>query len=546
MAETVSRDDSHGSRSMFELDCAAAEVLGGRICAAAALNAQAQCQLLDLIGEFDAGNAVRWWDGIKSLAHWLSWACSMSPGTAREHVRVARALGRMPTTRAAFAEGRLSFSKVREISRVVDTVDEAELCQLALRATAAQLAKTVAGYRTAAGTRIKQQRDRQVSWTEREAGTIDLRLRLPKEEAAIVFAALNAAKDQFGSPPTCAEGSEAAASPPGQAESASAASTAASPAASPADLGKATPAYTLADAFLDVARGFLSTSPADRSGEDRSLVVVHVAADQLAESEPSADPSADDGSQHGAVPAEPETDPDLPAGPEPDQDVPAGTPATEPACQLQGLGGIEPETARKHACDGDLLGAVIDAHSDVLALGRTHRLVTRALRRALMIRDHGMCQFTACHQTRHLKAHHLIHWADGGPTDLSNLILLCQFHHTAVHEGCMTIRRPDVASGRPGAWEFLMPDGKPHRDWYSAEGLLGFLAAHADRTRAEQHRARLASVIANVDAFRHPDARRIQPGWRGERYDRHEAVQALFRMPATGTRATGTSSQEAA
>ena len=143
-----------------------------------------------------------------------------------------------------------------------------------------------------------------------------------------------------------------------------------------------------------------------------------------------------------------------------------------------------------------------------------------------MIRDRGRCQFTGCHQTRHLKAHHLIHWADGGPTDLDNLILLCQFHHTAVHEGQMTIRRSQERS-----WEFWMPDGRPHRDWYTAEGLLTFLNQHADRTRAEQQQSERSTMITNVTGFHHPDAQRIQPRWRGERYDRHEAVQALFRMP---------------
>ena len=76
-----------------------------------------------------------------------------------------------------------------------------------------------------------------------------------------------------------------------------------------------------------------------------------------------------------------------------------------------------------------------------------------------------------------------------------------------------------------------MPDGKPHRDWYTAEGLLNFLTQHADRTRAEQHQTERSTMITNVTGFHHPDAQRIQPRWRGERYDRHEAVQALFRMP---------------
>ena len=478
--------------------------MAGKICAAASVAAQSECQLIELIGEFDAGDAVRWWDGVTSLAHWLSWACSMSPGTAREHVRVARALRRMPTIRQAFWEGRLSYSKVREATRVVDLVDDAELCELALTATAAQLARTVSGYRTAAGTRLHQERDRGLTWTERENGTIDLRLRLPKEEAAVLLAAIAAAQDQFGSPPPRRSTSESR-SEPGT--------------GSDTDTDTA-PAYTSADAILDVARGFLRTAPEDRSGEDRTLVVVHVGLDQL-----SSDEVGSVVEPVGDVPAGTSSPPQAASPPLPP------TPAREPTCHVQGLSGVEPETARRLACDSDLLGAVLDRHRDVLALGRTHRLVTRALRRALMIRDHARCQFTGCHQSRHLKAHHLLHWADGGPTDLGNLVLLCQFHHTAVHEGQMTIRCIPPTPTTPATWEFWMPDGKPHRDWYTAEGLLNFLAQHADRNRAEEQRRQRLSMISTVTGFDHPDAQRIQPGWRGERYDRHEAVQALFRMP---------------
>ena len=87
------------------------------------------------------------------MAHWLAWSCSMTLPTAREHVRVAKALRRMPTVAAAFAAGRLSNSKVREVTRVVDVVDEAELCELALTATAAQLAVMISAFRSADGRR---------------------------------------------------------------------------------------------------------------------------------------------------------------------------------------------------------------------------------------------------------------------------------------------------------------------------------------------------------------------------------------------------------
>src|SRR5215207_11629483 len=81
-------------------------------------------------------------------------ACSMTPGVAREHVRVAKVLRRMPTIKDLFRQGRLSYSKVREVTRVVDVVDEHRLVGLALTATASQLARMIAGVRTADGMRI--------------------------------------------------------------------------------------------------------------------------------------------------------------------------------------------------------------------------------------------------------------------------------------------------------------------------------------------------------------------------------------------------------
>jgi Domain of unknown function (DUF222) len=137
---------------------AAADALAGRICAAAAVAAQTDCELLELIGEFDATGALRWWVEFTSVAHWLSWACSMSPGVAREHVRVRRALQRMPTVLGLFREGRLSYSKVREVTRIVDLIDEAKVADLALAATASQLARMISAFRAGArGTRLRQE-----------------------------------------------------------------------------------------------------------------------------------------------------------------------------------------------------------------------------------------------------------------------------------------------------------------------------------------------------------------------------------------------------
>jgi hypothetical protein len=452
---------------------AEADALAGRLCAAAAVAARSECELLELVGEFDATGAVRFWTDVKSVAHWLGWACSMTPGVAREHVRVARALRRMPAVRAAFAAGRLSYSKVREVTRVVDVVNDTQLVELALTATASQLARTVRGFRAAAGTRIPQQAKRAMTWHTRDDGSVEVRAVLPPDEGAVVVAALTAAKDQFGAPPE----------KPGPGEVATAAT------------------YTHVDALLDVSRTFLDTALEDRSGEDRRLVVVHVSADQLG------------GLDRQDVPAQ-----DVGA-----KNVPAGTSThtgpVDVTCHVEGVGPAEPETARRLACDAGLLGTVVDAHGDVLALGRTRRLVSRAQRRALMIRD-AMCQFPGCHQTRHLDAHHRIPWAEGGATDLDNLLLLCQWHHTAVHEGGMSIQRT------PGArvqWRFVMPDGTPHRPWWDADTLVRQLAKQPARQPD-------TSQVHDVTTFDDPAAQTIRPRWAGEAFDLHACVEALFTM----------------
>ena len=187
-------------------------------------------------------------------------------------------------------------------------------------------------------------------------------------------------------------------------------------------------------------------------------------------------------------------------------------------CHIDRVGSIEAATAQKLACDSPVLGAIVDQHGDVLALGRTRRLVSKAQRRALIIRDHGMCQYPGCHQTRHVKAHHLIPWIRGGRTDLENLILLCQWHHTAVHEGGISI------SDESGGWVFTKPDGRPCDSWVSDENL----ARHLDFARRRAEQAAQRERLAEVDSFQHPDAHTIRPGWTGEPFDLHACVQALF------------------
>lgn len=223
-----------------------AEELGARIMAAAGDVARQESVFLELVGEFDAVGAVAWWAGIRSTAHWLSWACSIAAGTAREHVRVARALRRMPATREAFALGELTYSKVREITRVVDELlrtgptgqtertavpkrrdrrlnrnllaktllqicptsrgrrvpgsgledlNEEGLLELARACTASQLARTIGGWRAARGTSRARRLRQRVTWVIQDDGSVHLTAVLPPEEGAALIAAVQAATD---------------------------------------------------------------------------------------------------------------------------------------------------------------------------------------------------------------------------------------------------------------------------------------------------------------------------------------------------------------
>src|SRR3712207_2940477 len=120
--------------------------LAAAITAGAVRLAAATAAWLRLIAEFDARDGWHRY-GIASCAHWLAWQCGLSPGAASEHVRVARALGTLPSIESAFAEGQLSYSKVRALTRIAEPDSEAALLELALELTASQVERTVRQWR---------------------------------------------------------------------------------------------------------------------------------------------------------------------------------------------------------------------------------------------------------------------------------------------------------------------------------------------------------------------------------------------------------------
>src|SRR2546425_897610 len=93
---------------------------------------------------------------------------------------------------------------------------------------------------------------------------------------------------------------------------------------------------------------------------------------------------------------------------------------------------VSAETSRRIACDASRVVMRHDAHGRVIEVGARTRTIPPAIRRALHHRDRA-CRFPGC-GVRFGQGHHIRHWANGGPTTLSNLALLCRRHHRAVHE----------------------------------------------------------------------------------------------------------------
>jgi hypothetical protein len=125
-----------------------------------------------------------------------------------------------------------------------------------------------------------------------------------------------------------------------------------------------------------------------------------------------------------------------------------GFAATETGDQLTA------STVRRLCCDAEIIPAVLGTDSEVLDVGRARRLVTPAIWKALVARD-THCRFPRCTRPPVMThAHHIVHWADGGPTSLDNLILLCGHHHRLIHAGPWQIRRTG-----PTTFTFEPPPG---------------------------------------------------------------------------------------
>ncbi len=212
---------------------------------------------LGLVAEFDRREGWATW-GCKSCAHWLSWRCGVALNAAREKVRVARKLEDLPHISEAFSRGELSYSKVRALTRVATSTNQAELAELARTATTAQLERLVRTYRRVLTADEVEQANRRhdqryVRWSWDDDGSLVISGRLSPEDGAAFVSAIEAARQSLS-----AQGEEENVS----AETPSAAAR-------------------NADALVAMAQTALAASAADATGGDRYQVVLHVDSEVL-------------------------------------------------------------------------------------------------------------------------------------------------------------------------------------------------------------------------------------------------------------------------
>lgn len=126
--------------------------------------------------------------------------------------------------------------------------------------------------------------------------------------------------------------------------------------------------------------------------------------------------------------------------------------------ELASGGVITAEGVRKLACDGKVRWMFRDERG-LLGIGMSDRGIPEPMATYLRNRDGG-CRFGGCSRTRYLDAHHIVHWANGGPTNVSNLIMLCHQHHSLIHEGGWHIEgSPEPGPGVDDTLRFVRPDG---------------------------------------------------------------------------------------
>ena len=403
----------------------------------AAHMAVAECRLCLLAAEVERRG---FWaaQGARSCAHWLSWRCGTSPLAAREHLRVGKALGRLPLLREAFSSGTLSYSKARALTRIATVELEATLLEMAAYATASQLETIVRAYRRASADEgrlaLERHANRSVHSSVDDEGMVVISARLAPEDGATVLAAIEMTRHALApeKAPEAAGGVPAGTSPEASGWPGPPDPSAPAEPPEPPEPWAGSHAAGGADALVAICEAAISRGVLHPSAYGpHASVVVHVDDQVLCDAE------------------------------------------AEGCAHIEGVGVVAAHTLQRLACDAASSTVVFGRDGKGVArAGRvvpegSTRQVPLALRRAVLVRDGG-CRFPGCSVRRYVDVHHVLWVSRGGRTTLTNLVSLCRFHHRCVHEGgyelsmdptaTVAVRAPD---GRELAVPSVLPGASP-------------------------------------------------------------------------------------
>jgi hypothetical protein len=439
-------------------------------------------RLLTRIAEFDRLQGWKLY-GFSSCASWLAYSTRLNKVTAREHVRVARALVGLPEVSAAMARGDLSFSQARAITRVADDENELELLQHARSTSADGLERLTRSWRRLG--REDEERacsrrhaERFLSMFPDDHGMYVVRGKLDPESGVLLMRAIEAASDALyrGSvPETTPEqrradalallaeralgvgfGGERSESADVRASAEACGGTDQARAPASAETGERAE-HAGADASAEAGEGAeQARAPASAETGERAE---HAGAPASAETGEGAEYAGADASAEAAPVRAARSDRYLVVL---HVDESTLDRSREPGrSDLEDGTRVSAEAARRIACDAGVVrvehGAGVGAEAarcSAPVVGARTRAVPLRLRRALEVRDRG-CKFPGC-GSRFTDAHHIRHWADGGATRLDNLILLCRTHHRLLHEGGFRLQ---IDPGVPGRPIFFSPRG---------------------------------------------------------------------------------------
>ena len=354
-------------------------------------------EFLRLLLEFDRrGGYLEW--GLRDTAQWLDAKCGISRVTAREKIRVARALSELDLVPRAFEEGHLSYSQVRALTRVADENSEAALLELAMSCPASELE---ARLREMENGQLLHAKDgganHRLTRHDGDGDRVRFRVELSREDAGILTKALEVAKGELRE-------------------------------CGPAASGAGDEAALTADALMLIARRTLSGC---FRGSGRE----------------------------GSFWFQPDLSEAVVDDPAPEQVGPTHLVTVHvDEKALSGKGGhsdLPVPVIKRLLCDGAIVGLVEDKNGVPLSVGRKTRTVPLGIRRALEARDRR-CRYPGCTHARWLDAHHIVHWSDGGETSLENLVLLCSHHHKLLHDGGF-----QILTREDDGHFFAHPDGSP-------------------------------------------------------------------------------------